>query len=49
MKDINWREALVLGAFAAGVLWLGVNPKPLTDMMQPTIVELVKYLAATKL
>ncbi len=49
MTDINAREWIVLGTFAAGVLLLGLWPKPLTDMMEPTIAHLASQLAATKL
>ena len=49
MKDLNWREVLVLGVFAAGVLWLGVYPKALTDMMEPAIAQLVSDLAKSKI
>lgn len=49
LRDINLREALVLGVFAAGVLVLGVWPKPLTDLMEPAIAQLASQLAASKL
>lgn len=49
LQDINWREALVLGVFAAGVLLIGVWPKPLTDLMEPAIAQLASQLAASKL
>ncbi|KRG68880.1 NADH-quinone oxidoreductase subunit M [Pseudoxanthomonas dokdonensis] len=49
LKDINRREALVLGLFAAGVLALGVYPKPLTDLMEPSIAQLAMQLANSKL
>ena len=49
LQDINGREILVLGTFAAGVLLIGVWPKPLTDLMEPSIAQLVQLLAATKL
>ena len=49
MPDINLREWIVLGTFAAGVLLIGVWPKPLTDLMEPSIAQLVGQLAATKL
>jgi len=49
MKDINGREALVLGVFAAGVLLLGVWPKPLTDLMEPSIAQLATQIATSKL
>ncbi|NUS37896.1 MAG: NADH-quinone oxidoreductase subunit M [Lysobacter sp.] len=49
MQDINFREWIVLGVFAAGVLLVGVWPKPLTDLMEPSIAQLASQLAATKL
>ena len=49
LEDINLREWIVLGAFAIGVLLLGVYPKPLTDLMEPSIAQLASQLAATKL
>ena len=49
MKDINGREALVLGVFAAGTLLLGVWPKPLTDLMEPSIAQLAIQIATSKL
>lgn len=47
--DIDAREAWVLGLFAAGVLLIGVYPKPLTDLMDASVVQLVGQLSATKL
>ncbi|GAA4864333.1 NADH-quinone oxidoreductase subunit M [Luteimonas vadosa] len=49
LEDINAREALVLGVFAAGVLLIGVWPKPLTDLMEPSIAQLAGQLANSKL
>ena len=49
MKDINAREVLVLGVFAAGTLLLGVWPKPLTDLMEPSIAQLAIQIATSKL
>ncbi|MDQ1093859.1 NADH-quinone oxidoreductase subunit M [Xanthomonas sacchari] len=49
LKDINGREALVLGVFAAGVLALGLYPKPLTDLMEPSIAKLAAQIATSKL
>src|SRR5690606_37982814 len=49
LKDINAREWIVLGVFAAFTLALGVYPKPLTDLMEPSIAQLASQLAATKL
>src|SRR3546814_8076226 len=49
LKDINSREWIVLGVFAAGVLLIGIWPKPLTDLMEPSIAQLAAQLAASKL
>jgi NADH-quinone oxidoreductase subunit M len=48
MKDINGREALVLGAFAALVLIVGVWPEPLTHLMDSSVTQLVQLLAIHK-
>jgi len=49
LKDINAREALMLLLFAAGVLALGVYPKPLTDLMDSSVTQLVAQLSVSKL
>jgi len=49
LKDINAREAIMLLLFAAGVLTVGIYPKPLTDLMDSSVVQLVAQLSATKL
>ncbi|MBS0216333.1 MAG: NADH-quinone oxidoreductase subunit M [Proteobacteria bacterium] len=49
MKDINLREACVLGVFALGVLAIGLYPKPLTDLMAPALQHLGSQIAASKL
>jgi NADH-quinone oxidoreductase subunit M len=49
MQDMDFREWIVLGVFAAGVLLIGLWPKPLTDLMEPSIAQLASQLAATKL
>jgi NADH-quinone oxidoreductase subunit M len=49
LQDMNYREAIVLGVFAIGVLLLGVYPKPLTDLMASAVSQLANQLAVTKL
>jgi len=49
LKDINAREALVLGAFAAGVLIVGVWPAPLTHLMDASVRHIVDQLMQSKL
>ena len=49
LKDINGREWLVLGVFAFFTLAVGLYPKPLTDLMEPSIAQLAMQIAASKL
>ncbi|TYT25111.1 NADH-quinone oxidoreductase subunit M [Luteimonas viscosa] len=49
LQDINYREWIVLGVFAAGTLLIGVYPRPLTDLMEPAVAQLAGQLAASKL
>jgi NADH-quinone oxidoreductase subunit M len=49
LKDIGAREVIVLGAFAVGVLALGLWPKPLIDLMDASVAQLVSQLAISKL
>ncbi len=49
LVDINSREFLMLGLLAAAVLYMGVYPKPFTDVMDPSVLELLKHVAASKL
>jgi NADH-quinone oxidoreductase subunit M len=48
LLDINPREALMLGAFAAAVLLFGVWPAPLTELMDTSVRQLVDGLVAVK-
>jgi NADH-quinone oxidoreductase subunit M len=48
MKDINGREWLVLGAFAALTVIIGVWPEPLTHLMGTSVDQLVQVLAIHK-
>jgi NADH-quinone oxidoreductase subunit M len=49
LTDINAREAWMLGLFAAGVLALGIYPKPLIDLMDAPIAALVDHIVLSKL
>lgn len=42
LSDINCREKLVLGCLGVIIIFFGVYPKPLTDLMQNSVVETVK-------
>ena len=49
LSDINAREALVLGAFAAATLLFGIWPAPLTHLMDASVKHIVDQLLVTKL
>jgi NADH-quinone oxidoreductase subunit M len=49
LTDINAREFLMLGLLAAAVLFMGVYPKPFTDIMNPSVADFLKHVAATKI
>ncbi len=49
MPDINSREFLMLTLLALAVLCVGVYPKPMTDVMNASVVDLLKHLALSKL
>jgi NADH-quinone oxidoreductase subunit M len=49
LKDLNPREALVLGLLAAAVLAMGVYPLPLTEVMHASVNELLRHVAQSKL
>ncbi len=48
LKDINAREALVLGVFAAGTLLIGIWPEPLTHLMDASVKHIVDQLLVSK-
>ena len=49
LTDVNTREFLMLSLLAVAVLWMGVHPKPFTDVMQVSVDELLKHVAISKL
>ena len=49
LTDINGREFLMLAVLAVAVLWMGVYPKPFTDVMHASVTELLKHVAVSKL
>ncbi len=49
MKDLNAREFLLLGVLALAVLGMGLYPKPFTDVMHVSVVELLAHVAHSKL
>ena len=49
LKDINAREFLMLGLLAVAVLYMGIYPKPFTDVMDASVTQLLKQVAVSKL
>ena len=49
LSDINKREFFMMALLAAAVLWMGVYPKPVTDVMQTSVAELIKHVGVSKL
>lgn len=49
LSDINNREFLMLALLAAAVIWMGVYPKPFTDVMDASVLDLIKHMAVSKL
>ena len=49
LSDINSREFLMLSLLAIAVLYMGVYPKPFTDVMNVSVAEFLKHVATSKL
>ena len=49
LTDINPRETLVLSLLAAAVLFMGIYPKPFTDVMNGSVTQLLRHVEQSKL
>ncbi len=49
LEDVGRRELAFLVILAVAVLAMGLYPKPLTDLMNPTLQELLTHVAQSKL
>ena len=49
LKDICAREFLVLALLAAATLYMGIHPKPFTDVMDASVAHLLQHVAHSKL
>ena len=49
LKDIDSREFVMLAMLAVAVLWMGLHPKPFTDVMQASVTELLRHVALSKI
>jgi NADH-quinone oxidoreductase subunit M len=48
LKDINAREALVLGTLAVAVLLVGLWPEPLVNLMHASVEQLLQHIQQPK-
>lgn len=49
LTDINGREFLMLSLLAVAVLYMGIYPFPFTQIMDASVADFLKHVAATKL
>ncbi|MDE2606557.1 MAG: NADH-quinone oxidoreductase subunit M [Burkholderiales bacterium] len=49
LTDINAREFLMLALLAIAVLYMGIHPKPFTDVMNASVANFLQQVAASKL
>ncbi|QIM49096.1 NADH-quinone oxidoreductase subunit M [Pusillimonas sp. DMV24BSW_D] len=49
MSDLNAREFLILGVMAVAVLYMGIYPKPFTDVMHVSVEALLQHVSVSKL
>lgn len=49
LTDLNAREFVMMAMLAIAVLWMGVYPKPFTDVMQVSVTKLLAHVAQPKL
>ena len=49
LTDINAREFLMLAMLAIATLYMGLYPKPFTDVMNSTVADLLVHVAKSKL
>ena len=49
LKDLNCRDFFMLGVLAIATLYMGLYPKPFTDVMHVSVVNLLTHVAQSKL
>jgi NADH-quinone oxidoreductase subunit M len=49
LTDINSREFIMLALLAIAVLYMGLYPRPFTDVMEASVADLLKHVALSKL
>ncbi len=49
LSDVNARETLLLIGLAVAVLWMGVYPKPFTDVLTQAVITSLDWASQTKI
>jgi len=49
LKDVGAREMAFLVILAVAILWMGLYPKALSDVMNPTLQELLQHATQSKI
>ena len=49
LTDLNGREFLIMATLSVAVLFMGVYPKPFTDVMNASVLELLQHVQTAKL
>jgi NADH-quinone oxidoreductase subunit M len=49
LQDVNRREFAMLLVMAAAVLWMGLYPKPVTDITDASVAKLLEHVAVSKI
>jgi len=49
LRDLSRREFWLLAVLVAAVLFLGIYPKPFTDVMHASVVDLLAHVSKSKL
>ena len=49
LHDLTSREFLILGVMAIAVIYMGVHPKPFTDVMHTSVQALLQHISQSKL
>jgi len=49
LKDISSREFFILAVMAIAVLYMGIHPKPFTDVMHTSVQALLQHISISKL
>jgi NADH-quinone oxidoreductase subunit M len=42
--DLSWREGLVLAPLLAGIVFLGIYPRPVLERMEPAVDRLLQHV-----